>query len=265
MKKISLILLTVILILSQFTVFASVLSEDVELEVRKEYESNAEFIKDKQRLGDEWAEDLIQEITEMRINKLTKNSRRGETDAIQQVSIKVIEQPNEYSCGPTAVLNVLYTAGRASYVSGTTDNAKITTLSGSAYCNTTENSGTSPDRLSLAINAFMTTANKNYKYSSIYSSTDMNTYLHSSLQKGYAPIIHVNQSKLSYWDGYGGGHYLSVYYINLQDNVMKVGVSDSYNGYYCSHSPYLNTFGLHILTIKELFNAANGKSVTYYQ
>lgn len=267
-RKISIVLilvLTTICLSQNMVVFAGSLRENIEAEVREKYENDPMFILETQEKGSAWTEAYLNRIIDRKVERAKKVSPYSDPDAIQQVSMTAIEQTEEYNCGPTNALMVLYTAGRASRVSGSNDAEKIETLSASNYCDCDENSGGSMVyKVKNTINAFMPSNQQNYSYEEPSSKTDFIDEIYHSLQEGYAAIMHSDNSELPYWDGYGSGHYVSVYYINTNTTNNTVKVADSYNGYYCENSPYLDTFGKHTISINDAYYALKDY-VIYYE
>ena len=217
------------------------------------------FILEAQERGNDWAEEFLNHFIERRLEKAI--TPLSDPDAIQQVPMTAIAQPKEDDCGPTNALMILYTAGRASYVQGSTNNQKIANL----YASTgyVAGAGAPAGKVRDTINSYMASGYKNYTSSSASTKTMFVDKVHESLRQGYAAILHISNSKLPYWDGYGDGHYVSAYYINTNTTNNTIKIADSYNGLLCTGSPYLNTFGNHTVSIDTAHNALKS-GIIYY-
>jgi|LAHS01.1.fsa_nt_gb hypothetical protein len=267
-KRIISIILSSLLIITCLVpniVFAWSLRERIEVEVREDYINDPMFILETKEKGNVWAETFLNHIVERRLQKAI--TPLGDPDAIQQVSMTAIEQLEEFDCGAASTLMTLYTAGRASAVPGTTNAQKMRNLYEPTGIDEQAETGSIVIMIRDTINSYMTSGKENYAYLKLTSKTKFVDKIHDSLRQGYAVILRAHTTKLPYWDGFGDpdddGHYIAAYYINTNSTSNTIKVADSYNGKYCSQSPYLNTFGKHTLSIDAAYSALKEYIIFY--
>ncbi len=179
------------------------------------------------------------------VNKKVDESRGlGNNGQILYANVPLIMQPNNYTCGPTSVLQVLYALNCAGNVAGTTNADKINTLA--VACNTTS-AGSHFANVTKAVNQYSPTM----KYEAITGSTmtvsQFQGKVETSLLYNAAPILHAKTATLPYYNGHQSGHFIAVCELDRTTGKIKVRDCNNNSSYYGEHQE----------TIAHVFSAIN--------
>lgn len=163
------------------------------------------------------------------------------------LTVPLVQQQNDFYCGPAAALMVIKTWNKNSSMTQSV-------LGGEDYCNTTKEKGTIVAYLTSALNKVM--GSGMYKY--VHTSTKtFSSSLIYSVDKGYPVVCHVNTSKLPAYNGAYFGHYVVAtgysYGFTGQTNENKVRYNDPHYD-----KKYYGTFTIDWMKMTEAINAKDG-------
>lgn len=237
--------------------------QDIIIELKALYRNDEMFLMDARENGYTFDEYIIVKAEKIWLGR--ENAKLlfgddldgyGNNGQNYWANVKLIQQPDYYSCGATSALQVLYGMSRQGYVLGTTDLDKINTLKANT---STTTDGTMVYQVVNALNLY-TPSYGNYGYYQISSSVTQAQFqalVQQSLYYDFGPILHADTSYLSYYGGYSTGHYIAVYALDLSTN--QIGVKDcNYNNAY---------YGSHYDSIYNVYNClhAQGRYLICYQ
>ncbi|MGN0375986.1 MAG: hypothetical protein ACI4EN_10850 [Butyrivibrio sp.] len=158
--------------------------------------------------------------------------------------VKNIQQPNNYSCGMTNVLQALYGMGYQNNVPGNTDEAKIQTLNIEYNVNT--QGFTYVYQIRDALNKYISSITT-YSYTEMthIDMIDFEQMIATSLTNGKPFILQANTASLNYYNGVSNDHFLCIDYINRTTDIVRIVDCHSNSAYY----------GIHYVTLQEAYNA----------
>lgn len=218
--------------------------ESIEAEIRADYMTDPEYLKQLEETDGIEAEIMIMTIVKNELDETfaKKITKRSANSSFAWVVAPNVKQCEYYYCGPASALQSI--AGWKGYVKGNTNEKKQRTLA-SAMGTTSE--GTTYYALAKVLNQYAS----NYPYGYIRgNSMDVNQFLNTcydSLADDYAPIIHCKTGKLPYYKGHNTGHYITISGADLSTNKIRL-VDPNYRPKY---------FGIRTLDASDVFKSIN--------
>ncbi|MCG8499109.1 MAG: hypothetical protein MJB12_01710, partial [Firmicutes bacterium] len=211
MKKSMMIVLLVTIVASamvsvgQAESRSSLLSE-IYQEVRTVYLSDPEYHRVVSENGEAYGEEMLWGIATKRYNRLMHYDTKGQQYSWYYCpTIPLIQQYNDYYCGPAATLSSLYSLGLADDIvitgsySGSLDDQRQQQL---AYNMGTTSDGTSSPAIRDELNSYF--SGNPYEWKRVTSSVDADEVKEDfkwSLKYDYPVVIAVSTKHLSYYDG----------------------------------------------------------------
>ncbi|SHH42982.1 cysteine peptidase family C39 domain-containing protein [Tepidibacter thalassicus] len=221
--------------------------EELKKKLTEQYQNDEEFQREKDELGEEIGQKMIDYMAERTLKRSPIRIKRGGNGSVFFVDMPYVKQINGYYCGPASVLQILYGMNKEDRVSGSSNKKKQETLG--SNMGTRKNIGTYVSSMKNEINKY---SDNNYVYKSGSNMTidEFEDNLTYSLMYDAAPILHSKTKYLSYYNGKNLGHYISVDFINRSDDT--VGLMDcNYNSKYS---------GQREVSLREAYNAISKES-----
>lgn len=165
-------------------------------------------------------------------------------------NVPLIQQTEEYNCGPTSALQVLYGMACQDLVKGQTDKEKIDIL----MCESgTDKKGTYVYRLTNTLNNYTTRADYEYILGTSMTEAQFQGKVETSLFYNIAPIIHARTEYLSYYNQHQSGHYIAIREVDRTNKTIRL-MDCNYNVEY---------FGNHVVPVNEVFQSISAVSSRY--